>query len=145
MHMPDFFPVAGIGRVWSTVLQNGLIEDRLLFQMGNMPFSFFELHERLFFMLHHESEALRNGRIAFETEIDVLFDNFNRHPGLLEAFNAVQPIDRFFVEHPNVVRIALYARHQSFIRVKAYGVLSKSRYRGSFLHRVHMSSSLENK
>jgi hypothetical protein len=94
-------------------------------------------------MLHHECVALRNGRIPFETEIDVHFNDFNRHPGLLETFDAMQPVDRFFVEHPNVVLIALYAWYQAFIRVKAYSVLGESRYLGSFFDCMHVESSLE--
>lgn len=109
-----------------------------MFQMGDAPFGFFELNERRFSILHHECAALRNGRIAFEAEVDVRFDDFNGHPGLLEAFGAIQPVDRFLVEQPNVVFIALDARHQAFIGVKAHGVLGESRYQGGFFDRIHV-------
>ncbi|MNI75124.1 hypothetical protein D3C73_1312510 [compost metagenome] len=57
----------------------------------------------------------------------------------------MQPVDGFFIEHPDIILIALYAWHQAFIRVKAHGVLGKSRDLGSFFDRMHVKSSLENK
>ncbi|MNJ67795.1 hypothetical protein D3C77_639930 [compost metagenome] len=57
----------------------------------------------------------------------------------------MQPVDRFFIEQPDIVIISLYARHQPFIGVKAYGMLGESRDLGCLLDRMHVKSSLENK
>jgi site-specific DNA recombinase len=140
VHMPDPVPVRGIGRVRRAPRQNGLVQRRLLLQMGDVPLDLLQLGQRLLLVLHHERVALRNRRIPPQAQIDVRLDVLDRHAGRLEAFHAVQPVDRLVVEQPGVVPVALQARHQPLVRVKTNRVLGKSRHPGRFLHRVHAPS-----